>query len=77
MCEPALEPGHSLKMGSQYNVNTYQEHWAIPKKNPSETDDRGGGDMEFPRILKNVEIPGSIKKEVEFPQESSQKTHVE
>ena len=33
--------------------------------------------MEFPRVLKNVEIPGVIKKEVEFPQECSQKTHVE
>ena len=62
MCEPALDKknrtGHSLKMGSQYNVNTYREHWTIPKKNPSKTDDTGGGDMEFPSVLKNVEIPG-------------------
>ena len=26
-------------------------------KNPSQTGDMGGGDMEFPRVLKNVEIP--------------------
>ena len=28
------------------------------RKNPSQTGDRGGGDMEFPRVLKNVKIPG-------------------
>ena len=28
------------------------------RKNPSQTGDRGGGDMEFPRVLKSVEIPG-------------------
>ena len=27
------------------------------RKNPSKTGDRGGRDMEFPRILKNLEIP--------------------
>ena len=31
--EPALDEqnrtGHLLKMAYQYNVNTYQEHWAI------------------------------------------------
>ena len=47
------------------------------RKNPSKTGDRGGRDMEFPRILKNLEIPGLIKKEVEFPQERSRKSHVE
>ena len=28
------------------------------RKNPSQTDDSGRGDMEFPRVLKKVEIPG-------------------
>ena len=28
------------------------------RKNPSQTGDRGGGDMEFPTVLKNMEIPG-------------------
>ena len=27
-------------------------------KNPSQTGDKGGGGMEFPRILKNMDIPG-------------------
>ena len=39
-------------------MNTYQKHWAIPEKFPSQTGGRGGGDMEFPRALKNVKIPG-------------------
>ena len=56
MCEPALdEENRAVK--TQKNVDTYQKHWAIPE-NPSQTSDRGGGDMEFPRVLKNVEIPG-------------------
>ena len=45
-------------MATQYNVNTYQEHWGILEKNPSQTSDRGGADIEFPRVLKNMEIPG-------------------
>ena len=28
------------------------------RKNPSQTGDMDGRDMEFPRILKNMEIPG-------------------
>ena len=28
------------------------------RKNPSQTSHRAGGDMEFPRVLKNTEIPG-------------------
>ena len=28
------------------------------RKTPSQTGDRGGGDMEFPRVFKNIEIPG-------------------
>ena len=28
------------------------------RKNPSQTSGRGGGDMEFPKVLKNMEIPG-------------------
>ena len=28
------------------------------RKNPSQTGDMGRGDMEFPRVLKNMEIPG-------------------
>ena len=28
------------------------------RENPSQTGDTGGGDMEFSRVLKNVENPG-------------------
>ena len=35
MCEPVLDKenrtGYLLKMATQYNVNIYQEHWAIPE----------------------------------------------
>ena len=57
MCQPALDEENRTAT-TQYNVNTYQKHWAIPGKNPSQTGDRGIGDMEFPRVLKNMEIPG-------------------
>ena len=47
----------------QFNMNTYQEQWAIiPEKKTRQTGDRGGGNMEFPRVLKNVEIPGANLK---------------
>ena len=29
------------------------------RKNPSQTGDKSGGDMEFPRVLKKMEIPGA------------------
>ena len=34
MLKPALDKdcGHFLKMATQYNMNTYQEQWAIPGK---------------------------------------------
>ena len=28
------------------------------RKNPSQKGDRDGGDMGFPKVLKNIEIPG-------------------
>ena len=46
-------------------MNTHQEQWAIPEIKPSQTSNRGGKDIAFLRVLKNVEI----KKEVEFPWE--------
>ena len=49
-------------MATQFNINTYQEQLAIPEKIQAKQVTWGVGwgvgDMEFPRILKNVEIPG-------------------
>ena len=51
MCEPTLDEENGA-VTTQYNVNTYQKHRAIP--NPNQTGDRGGGDIEFPRALKKI-----------------------
>ena len=46
-------------MATQFNTNTFNtKAMGYSRKNPSQTGDSGGGDMEFPRVLKNVEIPG-------------------
>ena len=49
-------------MATQFNINIYQEQLATPEKIQAKQVTWGVGwgvgDMEFPRILKNVEIPG-------------------
>ena len=40
-------------------MNTYtKSNMGYSRNNPSQTGDIGGVDMEFPGLLKNVEIPG-------------------
>ena len=46
-----------FKIATQYNMNTYQEQWAIPEKIQAKQVTEGGRDMEFLRVLKNMEIP--------------------
>ena len=50
MCEPALD--------ADKRTVTIPKALIYSRKNPSQTGDRGAGDMEFPRVLKNAEIPG-------------------
>ena len=46
-------------MATQYNMNTYQEQWTILENiQAKKVTGVEGGDMEFPRVLKNMEIPG-------------------
>ena len=53
---------------SQYNINTYQEQWAIPEKILAKQVTGVGETWNF---------QGSIKNEVESPQKCSRKSHVE
>ena len=50
--------GHLLKDGYPTQYECIPKAMGYFRKNPSQTDDRGGGNMEFPRVLKNMEIPG-------------------
>ena len=49
--------GHLLKMATQYNMNTNQEQLGVPEKIQAKQVTRAG-DMEFKRVLQNMEIPG-------------------
>ena len=69
--------GHLLKMATQYNVNTYKEHEAIPEKIQAKQVTGVEEIWNFQRYWRAWKFQGSIKKEVEFPQECSRKTHVE
>ena len=53
-------------------MNTYQEQWAIPEEIQAKQVTVVAGDMEFPGAIgATCKFQGSIKKEVEFPQECS------
>ena len=69
--------GHLFKMAAQFNVNTYQEHWAIPEKIQAKQVTGVEETWNFQGYWRTWKFQGSIKKEVEFPQECSRKTHVE
>ena len=64
-------------MATQYNINTYQEQWAIPEKIQAKQVTGVGETWNFQGYWRTWKFQGSIKKEVEFPQECSWKTHVE
>ena len=69
--------GHLLKMATQFNMKTYQEQWAIPEKIQAKQVTGVGETWNFQGYWRTWKFQGSIKKEVEFPQECSRKTHVE
>ena len=66
-----------FKIATQYNMNTYQEQWAIPEKIQAEPMAGVGKIWNFQGYWRTWKFWGSVKKEVEFPQECSQKSHVE
>ena len=76
MCEPALDE-EKRTVTTQYNVNTYQKHWAIPEKIQAKQVTGLEETWNFQGFWRAWKFQGSIKKEVEFPQKCSQKTHVE
>ena len=62
MYEPALDDENRTVVTClrwlPYIMGIHTKRTGLFQKNPSQTGDRDGGDMEFPRVLKNVEIPG-------------------
>ena len=58
-------------------MNRCQELWAIPEKIQSKQVAGVGEIWNFQGYCRMRKFQGSIKKEVEFPQECSRKTHVE
>ena len=76
MCESALDE-ENRTVTTQYNLNTYQKHWAFRQKIQAKQVTGGGETWSFQGYWRTWKFQGSIKKEVGFPQECSQKTHVE
>ena len=69
--------GHFLKTVTQFNMNIYQEQWAIPEKIQAKQMTGVWETWNFQGYWRTWKFQGSIKKEVEFPQECSRKSHVE
>ena len=81
MLKPAQDKrnrtGHFPKMATQYNMNTYQKQWAIPGKIQAKQGTWVGETWNFQGYWRTWKFQGLIKKEVEFTQECSRKSHVE
>ena len=64
-------------MATQFDMNTYQEQWAIPEKIQAKQMAVVGETWNSQGYWRKWKFQGSVEKEVEFPPEFLQKTHVE